>query len=341
MAKIKIYNKGTSIIEKDLDTANEYVFGRGSQCDFVLDNPEVSRQHAKLKYDGQQWQVSVLSRFGRIVVHGSQVESVSLAHGSSFHISPFEIRFEETASANDTVAVSSSPAVVAEPSDLSEQTNVAEVELKSVLLRMNESEEPVEEITLGKGLIDGGRSRSCPIQIKDEQASRKHFQIVLRGNQFTINHLGGTLPTLVNGQAIQSYVLQTGDLISVGTDKFRFELVNPEFENLPALINHNDEKTEAHVLKITPDQAPALWQQKDAAGKKSPLNPRVLAMLAIIVGGAFYALNNNKPAEIKAPRTPAGQIAASTQSVPYDRLPASQKKFVDDTYNLASRSDPS
>ncbi|MCC6276774.1 MAG: FHA domain-containing protein [Oligoflexia bacterium] len=342
MAKLRIFQQGVPVTEKDLDTSQTYVIGRGSQCDIVLDHPEVSRQHTKIRHDGQNWIAEVLSRFGRIIVHGTPVESVSLSHGAVFYIPPFEIRMEETATSglSQTIPIQATNQSAAEFSD---KTKVAEVSLKSALFRLDATGEPVEEITLGAGVIEAGRSRSCPIQLKEEAASRKHFTILFDGSQFILQDQNGSLPTLVNGSPISTHVLQTGDEISVGLDRFRFELVNPEFENLPAVIEDVSEKTEPHVLKMTPEQVPAIYQhappvsyEESPYGRQKPhskKNTFRIAILALaVVAGIGYVFKGQEPQQTQT-RVPAGQGAVAVAT--YEKLSEQDKKLIEDTYNLA------
>src|SRR5947207_14972550 len=105
MALIKVFRNGTKISECTLDPMKEYILGRGNRCDVVLDHLEVSRQHAKLVFNGQSWDVSGLSKFGRLSVNGHTVETINLAHGNNFSIAPFEIRFLE-AEGRTTISIS-------------------------------------------------------------------------------------------------------------------------------------------------------------------------------------------------------------------------------------------
>lgn len=67
-----------------------------------------------------------------------------------------------------------------------------------------------------------GRSESCQLRLDDEAASRRHFRIERRGEQFWLTDLDSTNGTLVNDQAVTEVQLSPGDRISVGKHIFKF-----------------------------------------------------------------------------------------------------------------------
>jgi len=253
MAKILVFLNGTKITERDLDPSRDYVIGRASTCDIVLDNNELSRQHAKISLVDQVWTCRVLSKYGSLVVNGVGVESLNLVDGGQFHIPPFEIKFQEEQGV-------SSETTKEFKENIDEKTHTGFANLKAVFLRLNESGQPIEEITLGEGLIEAGRSRSCQIRLKDKKASRKHFKMENDGRVITLTDLGSPNRTYVNGSPVTLHTLVAGDEIKIGTETFRFEYLNSAFENLPAAEVVSD-ATQPAVIKFSPDQVPALWNQ--------------------------------------------------------------------------------
>ncbi|MDZ4678776.1 MAG: FHA domain-containing protein [Oligoflexia bacterium] len=361
MAKLNVFLNGTLQFSKDLDTDQEYVLGRGSQCDICLDHAEVSRQHAKLKFDGNNWNIEVLSRFGRLMVNGHPIESVSLTSGAQFTISPFEFKFDDKEVVDKTIRVE----IPAQDPVSDDKTSLQQIAVKSVLLRLDGQGEPVEEITLGSGIIDAGRSRSCSIKIEDEKASRRQFTLTNNGTTFVLEDLDSPNGTFVNGIKVKTHALQSGDEIKIGKEIFRFELMNPEFENLPTTIGEPEDvpakapamnqvsmgmdKTEVAVIKISPQYSPAAWNQNDVQNysdhinepvmsQKSALknkNTRIKVIALVLIIGCIYVLTTNEEQPKPAPRTPAGQAAPASESANIQKLSPEQKRFLEDTYNLA------
>ncbi|QDV58232.1 diguanylate cyclase [Rosistilla oblonga] len=70
--------------------------------------------------------------------------------------------------------------------------------------------------------IQIGRDSHCSLRLPDHSVSRRHAEIVKQGDHYTIRDLGSTNGVIINGQAVQSHELQTGDRIQLGSRIFRF-----------------------------------------------------------------------------------------------------------------------
>jgi FHA domain-containing protein len=69
------------------------VIGRSSRCDFVVDDPNVSRRHAELQQRGADWYVVDLGSTNGIAVNGKQVSSSRLAPGDEIALGTARLRF--------------------------------------------------------------------------------------------------------------------------------------------------------------------------------------------------------------------------------------------------------
>ncbi len=69
------------------------VIGRSSRCDFVVDDPNVSRRHAELQQRGSDWYVVDLGSTNGIAVNGKQVSSTRLAPGDEIALGTARLRF--------------------------------------------------------------------------------------------------------------------------------------------------------------------------------------------------------------------------------------------------------
>jgi hypothetical protein len=72
-------------------------------------------------------------------------------------------------------------------------------------------------VALASDTVTIGRLADCDVVLADKGASRKHAQLKLRGDVWTITDLGSTNGTRLNGQTIQSRELSDGDKITIGT----------------------------------------------------------------------------------------------------------------------------
>jgi hypothetical protein len=69
------------------------VIGRSSRCDFVVDDPNVSRRHAELQRRGADWYVVDLDSTNGVVVNGKPVRSAALAPGDEIALGTARLRF--------------------------------------------------------------------------------------------------------------------------------------------------------------------------------------------------------------------------------------------------------
>jgi hypothetical protein len=77
-------------------------------------------------------------------------------------------------------------------------------------------------VALAADTVTIGRLADCDVVLTDKGASRKHAQLKLRGDVWTVTDLGSTNGTRLNGQTIQSRELSDGDKITIGTTVVEF-----------------------------------------------------------------------------------------------------------------------
>lgn len=340
MAKLVISLDGGQITEYNLDIEKEYLLGRGTQCDILLPHPKVSRQHARIYFDGKNWNCKVVSKFGFITVNGHNNSEISLVDGVHFGIPPYDIKFFALEKVMTPTETSQIIDIDDKTDDLNDRTRVGNVQLKAVLLHIDKEGEVKGELVLTNETITAGRGSQCDLLIEDTHASRKHFSIHYDGQDYVLRDLGSSNKTYINGEEVKEHRLQSGDEIQVGKDRHRFEIINPEFENLPAIIRVDSvSEPQPAVIKYLPqDAAPQMAQFLSSTIKKiNNTNNAKLKISAIVVifGFIIYGAltGNNKSNDLRTIASqplPNGQAPSS-----FDRLPPEQKKYVDETYNLA------
>jgi Protein of unknown function (DUF3662)/FHA domain len=67
--------------------------GRSHRCDFVVEDPNVSRRHAELQRRGPDWYVVDLDSTNGVAVNGKQVRSTRLAPGDEIALGTARLRF--------------------------------------------------------------------------------------------------------------------------------------------------------------------------------------------------------------------------------------------------------
>ncbi len=81
----------------------------------------------------------------------------------------------------------------------------------------------VVRFPITKKTVTIGRDPACDLQISDPYVSRKHCQIVFRGEHFTIIDLQSLNKTVVKGKDYLQKNLMPGNVIKLGATELKFE----------------------------------------------------------------------------------------------------------------------
>lgn len=318
--KLNVFKDGKVILEKTLEAGQEYLIGRSAQCDILVVHPEISRRHAKLFFKNGVWECELLSPHGQLITQEkNSVKRLSLIDGASFNIQDFTFKCEE---AERTIVLESSPSTKIETpaeEDLSEKTNVVVVSSKFALFKIDSNGEPFEEISLGLGLVEAGRSDECEIILSDVKASRKHFSIEGTNSTFVISDLDSTHGVMINGQLRKKHTLSPGDIIDIGKEKFVFQEIHPAFDNLPA-VNPQPSNPQNQMAALRVDLR-----------KNKNMKPLYVGLGVLFLVAVFL---KSQP-ENKGPennRVPTNNQSSASKQV---NLTPEQKVFLENTYHLA------
>ncbi|MBK9294287.1 MAG: FHA domain-containing protein [Oligoflexia bacterium] len=323
--KLSIFKNNNIFIEKELDTSCEYILGRSSQCDIVLAEPEISRKHARLIFKNKAWVCEIISDNGFLTVGASSLKELSLTDGSKFQIGGFELVYNEVASKTFDLGQNEEKTNV---ESLSEKTNIDPAPVKFVLFREDSNGDPIEEIVLHEGPITAGRGDDCDIILNDPKASRRHFILEKKNYGYSIKDLNSTHGTIVSGNKVMEQKLEGGQRIQIGNEVFLYEEVHSAFENLPALAPTTSSEASNNTM-----QTYANYDQPvvKIGSSQNKLKPVFLALGVLLVAGIIGKLTENDKSKIKDTR----QISSVSSPSQANNLTDAQKKFIDETYNLA------
>ncbi len=113
------------------------------------------------------------------------------------------------------------------------------------------NDDHLEWIVLSKKISAIGRDPSCQIVIEDEQASRRHSEIIEKNDGWWVKDLKSTNGTLVNDKTIAEIRINDGDCIRVGNHRMIFHAESLETEKEEAREELKDKKELPD--DITPD----------------------------------------------------------------------------------------
>jgi len=135
-----------------------------------------------------------------------------------------------------------------------------------------------EKLPLPQGVTTLGRE-GCDVTLQDAQVSRRHTQIHRQGNRLTLQDLGSTNGTFVNGNRVTgTYQLQAGDQIYLGTTTLRVQ--QRVQGGAPTQVASPDQMPAGLREPPTPDFAPPPSAWNAPPRPESPAQPVAYAQPA-------------------------------------------------------------
>lgn len=190
--------------------------GQAQTNDLVLDSQDVSSEHCRIVHNGTTWIVEEADGASGVFVAGVRVTgSRPLSDGETLDVGEFRI----------TVSITAPEAAMSpdrtqfrpRPTFIGEGPNAVEV-----------MEGPSQGTIRRFGnRVMIGRSSRCDLVLDDPTISREHLLIEFRDGRFKAVNQNPNNATLRNGAAIQSSVVSTGDILSIGPARLRLALSGP------------------------------------------------------------------------------------------------------------------
>jgi two-component system, NtrC family, sensor kinase len=117
-------------------------------------------------------------------------------------------------------------------------------------LEIIQNDDHLEWIVLSQKTSAIGRDPSCQVVIEDEQASRRHAEIVEQDDGWWVKDLKSTNGTIVNDKIIVETRINDGDCIRVGNHRMIFHAESPEAEKEEAKQELKDEKDQPDDITL-------------------------------------------------------------------------------------------
>lgn len=80
-----------------------------------------------------------------------------------------------------------------------------------------------KRVRLAEATVTIGRAAECEVRLADTSVSRRHAEVRMVGDGWTVVDLGSTNGTKVNGAVVTERRLKDGDTLSVGDSHLKFE----------------------------------------------------------------------------------------------------------------------
>ena len=146
--------------------------GRTGENDITLDEPYISRRHARLFLEGGSYFIEDLKSKIGVIVNGKKISKIQLKNGDKIRLSSVRITFVEgpKEKAKGTDAEKAMAAVD------SDSMVVHALEPMHKLVTISKNGEIMEHAIPKEGLMIG-RSQDSEVKLEDKMASRSHAKI--------------------------------------------------------------------------------------------------------------------------------------------------------------------
>lgn len=187
----------------------QMTIGRGAENDIVLDETGVSRQHARIEFDGKQYQVTDLKSTNGVFIDEFRLLAETphpWLPGENLRIGEVWLRIEKAEQELNTVAIPSvqpTRKIVTEPA--APVAPVEEIQEKPRL-----SANPISAFTLETNLmVTPGKSASAPVVLYNRSTKADVYYLELNGipNEWTVNR-PQSISVPANGQKEISLVFR-------------------------------------------------------------------------------------------------------------------------------------
>ena len=177
--------------------------GRSPDSELFVDDAMVSRTHAMIRVSDGEMYIIDLGSSGGTRVGDRNVEGHPLQIG-------------ETVTVGQSVMVLLTMEGPAAPSGGGGQTMVGPAAGSSMALVVQSGPDTSKVFTLREGPNTIGRDVGADVQLSDQQVSRRHAVVTLKGTTVTVSDIGSTYGTSIKGRKLEGTKLQLGDRVFVG-----------------------------------------------------------------------------------------------------------------------------
>ena len=372
MAKLKVFKHSNLVSEHTLLESKEYILGRAEESDIRLEGTAFSRQHLKLSFNSEFWQIEVISKFGIIIYKHTEVVQLDLKENSNFLCPPYSFEFEtesrpqtitiDNKSVDNNFSRTQTKASKLQEEFFDEKTNPG-ISIGEAYLLITHPDSSTEDIHFNEDEFLFGRGSNCHKQLDDNRLSRKHCILYRKDQNYYLMDLNSSNATFLNSEKLepnQEYDIKSGDKINIGDTQIVFQIRDPKFVqktmNLPVLNNTNKSLSipSSGELIVRPEEIHKYLQLREDGSlglpaalkipgpnfnKKKDQKNKIIryASIGVIAVLAILFIGEDDKKINKNKMGPAMESSqlASKQTDPFDTLSPEQKLLIESSLNLA------
>lgn len=193
----------------------EVCIGRSRENHVVLPHPEVSRHHALIRKEGRDY--VVVDESGRgLAINNESLEQAILKDKDVFQVGVYRLIFE-----SEVVLDKPSDTMTWEPTLDLPEAGVPQVGRAKFELVVTGGPAEGKRIAIGQKIIKVGRSSRSDFPLSDKTISNLHFELEAGSSGVHVRDMGSTNGTHVDGQKIQSLIVEVGSEIQIGNTSLK------------------------------------------------------------------------------------------------------------------------
>jgi pSer/pThr/pTyr-binding forkhead associated (FHA) protein len=247
---------------------DEITVGRGSKNDIVIRDNDVGREHCRLVRLMDDYEVHDLSSETGTFVNGQRVISTWLMQPGAILELGEMVTLEYQRADTETKPRSSSTAELPPPPN--GKPGYEEFQASFI---MTEGISGGQTFALRDLIISLGRDLSNDIVIQDPEISRHHARLRRWKNGYSIEDIGSTNGTFVNGYRLtEPRVLEADDIVRLGT---RVQLQYVQRQQRPMALMQSVRQPESVLIRDETTDT-GLWYNRDYRSRISRLGTGVL-----------------------------------------------------------------
>ncbi len=195
-----------------------YTIGRAEENSVRLTERNVSRRHATLTRNGDNWLLTDLDSYTGSYVNTQRIKgAVEVSHDTKIRIGDYDVLLYDDALMLDEEVVSREAMTL--PAPQPDAPAGAEHDRLVVVEGQNRG----EEYPLGDRRVLLGRGEECDIALNDTSVSRVHADIERDDSgRYRIGDQHSSNGVRVNGMEVQSTTLYSGDIVELGDVHLQF-----------------------------------------------------------------------------------------------------------------------
>ncbi len=270
--------------------------GRSGNCDVILSEPEISREHAALYVVQGQYLLKKIGK-GEVWLRGKPVENHVLQDGETFLLGTWEVEFQQESGGERTEGETLGT-VTKKTETQAIAGNFHGILVEAFCLRVIQPSRTPRDFSLKTGSLMVGADSKNDVVIEDPFVSARHLKLSRHPDGIWVHDLGSTNGTYINGMKIRESRWEAGAEIKIGDCRLvllqeqSFETAKPiPVDRYHHLIGASPAMQELYgfLERIGSTEATTLVLGESGCGKE--LVARALHRISNRRAGPFVALN--------------------------------------------------